>query len=107
MVMTLMKPYLNKGHTLFLDNWYTDLLLFEELHVFKTGACGTVRKNRVGLPKFDKLVQENFDYRNTNTLMVLTWQDKRKVTMLFTIHESKMVRRNKVDWKTHDEIKKP
>jgi hypothetical protein len=23
LVMTLMKPYLNKGHSLFLDNWYT------------------------------------------------------------------------------------
>ena len=27
-VMTLMKPYLNKGHSLFVDNWYTSPRLF-------------------------------------------------------------------------------
>ncbi len=43
-VMTLMEPYLNKGHSLFVDNWYTSPRLFEKLHEFKTGACGTVRK---------------------------------------------------------------
>ena len=60
-VMTLMKPYLNKGHSLFLDNWYTTPLLFEKLHELKTGACGTVRKNRLGSVKLEKLAKGDID----------------------------------------------
>ena len=74
--MTLMKPYLNKGHSLFLDNWYTSPRLFEKLHEFKTGACGTVRKNRLGPVKLSQLMKGDFDYNNTNILMALKWQDK-------------------------------
>ena len=41
-VMELMKPYLHKGHNLFVDNFYTSPDLFDLLHRFQTGACGTV-----------------------------------------------------------------
>jgi hypothetical protein len=57
-VMTLMKSYLNKGHSLFIDSWYTTPLLFEKLHELKTGACGTIRKNRLGSVKLEKLRQK-------------------------------------------------
>ena len=70
-VMTLMKPYLNKGHALFLDNWYSSPRLFEKLHEFKIGACGTVRKNHLGPVKFSQLTKGDFDYNNTNSLMAL------------------------------------
>jgi hypothetical protein len=90
-VMTLMKPYLNKGHSLFLDNWYTSSRLFEKLHEFKTGARGTVRKNRFGPIKFSQLTKGDFDYNNTSILMALKWQDKREVIMLSTIHKPKMI----------------
>ena len=66
-VMTLMKPYLNKGHLLFLDNWYTSSILFEKLHELKTGPCGIVSKNRLGLLKFGKLANDNISYNNANT----------------------------------------
>ncbi|CAF4791666.1 unnamed protein product, partial [Rotaria sp. Silwood2] len=45
-----MRRYLNKGHHLYVDNWYISPALFELLHRNKTGACGTVRKNRQGVP---------------------------------------------------------
>lgn len=38
-VMTLLEPYLEKGHTLFVDNWYTSPNLFESLYKSKTTAC--------------------------------------------------------------------
>ena len=104
--MTLMTLYLNKGHSLFVDNWNTSLL-FEKLHECKTGACGTVRKNRLGSVKFDKLTKGDFDYNNTNNLMVLEWQDKREVIMLSTIHKSRMIKTRKSDWKTQKVIEKP
>ena len=34
-----------------MDNYYTSVGLFEELEGRKTLACGTVRSNRLGLPK--------------------------------------------------------
>ncbi|EFN85041.1 PiggyBac transposable element-derived protein 4, partial [Harpegnathos saltator] len=49
-VMQLLKPYLNKGHTLYVDNWYTSPALFILLHKNGTNACGTVRKRRKGMP---------------------------------------------------------
>jgi hypothetical protein len=42
-VMTLMQPYLDKGHNLFLDIWFTSPTLFEKLHTKSTGTSGTVR----------------------------------------------------------------
>jgi len=42
-IMTLMQPYLDKSHNLFLDSWFTSPTLFEKLHTKSTGGCGTVR----------------------------------------------------------------
>lgn len=106
-VMTLMKPYLDKGHSLFVDNWYTNPRLFEKLYECKTGACGTVRKNRLGSVKFDKLIKGDFDYNNTSNLMALKWQDEREVIMLSTIHKPTMTKTRKSDWKTQKVIEKP
>ncbi len=105
--MTLLKPYLNKGHTIFLNNWCTSPLLFERLHELKTGGCGTVRENRIRLPKFDKLKKGSVDYWHTDTLLALKCQDKREVTMLSTVSKPRMVRTKKVHWKTQNKIKKP
>ncbi|CAF1256054.1 unnamed protein product [Rotaria sordida] len=38
-----------KDQNLYVDNWYTSPFLFEMLHSMKTGACGTVRSNRIHL----------------------------------------------------------
>jgi hypothetical protein len=45
-VITLLKRFLNKGHSLFVDNFYSSPILFEYLHRYRTGACETVKKNR-------------------------------------------------------------
>lgn len=68
-VMMLMQHYLNKEHHLYVDNWYTSPALFERLHRKKTGACGTVRKNRKGLPSLaDGLKRGESRYSRTNVL---------------------------------------
>ncbi|CAF1079221.1 unnamed protein product [Rotaria sordida] len=38
-----------KDQNLYVDNWYTSPFLFEMLHSMKTGACGTVRSDRIHL----------------------------------------------------------
>ena len=50
-VMLLMEPFPDKGYYVFMDNYYTSMGLLAELEGRKTLACGTVRFNRLGLPK--------------------------------------------------------
>ncbi|CAF1671042.1 unnamed protein product, partial [Adineta ricciae] len=84
-VMTLLKPYLQKGHVLYTDNWYTSPKLFLELYYQGTGAVGTVKKKR----------------------KTLKWMDKREVYMLSTVHDSQMITIDRLDHKTGSKIMKP
>lgn len=51
-VMTLLAPYLRKGHIIYMVNWYNSPTLFQHLLSLGTGACGTVRSNKKGMPTF-------------------------------------------------------
>ena len=89
---------MNKGHHLYVDNWYTSPALFELLHRNKTGACGTIRKNRHGLPPLStKLKTGDRQYRHTDILLALEWQDKREVYMLSAIHSTARENSSKID----------
>lgn len=50
-VMSVMEAYLDKGHVLYMDNYYTSVPLLEDLEARGTIACGTVQSNRKGLPR--------------------------------------------------------
>jgi len=52
-VAHFLKPYFYKGHVIFTDDWYSSPKLAEFLHDRDTGMCGTVRKNRKGMPKLN------------------------------------------------------
>ena len=49
--LTLAQPYLDKGHTLTLDNWYTTPKLADYLMERSTKLVGTIRANRKNFPK--------------------------------------------------------
>jgi hypothetical protein len=49
-VLNLCEPLLDRGHTLFLDNWYSFPELFRRITDRKTNVIGTVRPNRRGMP---------------------------------------------------------
>ncbi|XP_035731247.1 uncharacterized protein LOC118445666 [Vespa mandarinia] len=86
-VQTLMKPYLGKGHTLFVDNRYTSPALFNLLHNNRTNACGTVRQRRSGIPKTnERLKKGEATFRSSNNLLFIKSVDKREVYMLSTMH---------------------
>jgi len=107
-IMTLMQPYLDKSHNLFLDSWFTSPTLFEKLHTRFTGACGTARADRAGLPKFeDKPEKGQQVYQSTDSMLALKWFDKKEVIMLSTIHEPHMGFTGKNDPKTRRPIQKP
>ena len=45
-VMKLLEPLKNKGHHIYMDNYYTSPNLFLEMKSTGFGACGTARINR-------------------------------------------------------------
>uniref|UniRef100_A0A2H1W8J9 SFRICE_024824 n=1 Tax=Spodoptera frugiperda TaxID=7108 RepID=A0A2H1W8J9_SPOFR len=49
-VMLLLEKYVNKGHSLYVDNFYTSVGLAEELLNKNTYVTGTLRANRAGNP---------------------------------------------------------
>ena len=78
-------------------SYYTSVALFEELGDRKTLACGTVRSNKVGLPKEicglkEKCVKElergESLYRQKGRLPCVTWRDRKPVSFLATIPTS-------------------
>ena len=97
LVMRLIGFYLDKGRTLFADNYYTTNLLAEHLLARKTYYCGTLRCNRKNIPK--DVAKVNLKKREmkgleSNTgVKVFNWKDKRTVLTLSTIpeHETKFV----------------
>ena len=92
-VMTLMKPLLNQGYCLTVDNFYTSPQLGHLLVQNQTGMYGTVRLNRKNLPvgiKKEKLRKGEVSAYIKNK-MVLKWKDKKDVTLLSTIHNAEMV----------------
>lgn len=90
-VCTLLKEYFNTNRHLYIDNWYTSPKLLKFLHQNKIYACGTVKKNRAGMPTFSaKLGAGQTEVRYSPPLMALKWHDKKDIYMLSTIHGNTM-----------------
>ena len=85
---------LDKGYHVYMDNYYSGPELFMEMHTRDTFACGTVRKNRKGLPQSitnAKLRKGEGVFRRNGPLLAIKWCDKRMVYMISTIHEANLV----------------
>ena len=107
-VLSLIKSHLEKNHTLFVDNWFSSPLLFERLLEQKTKACGTVSKNRSGMPSSETLAEGQLQaFQTTDELLTLKWMDKREMYMLTTLYKPVMVETEKHDRDTSRRIKKP
>jgi hypothetical protein len=88
-VYSLLDDYLQKGHKLYVDNWYSSPNLFQKLHCDKTNACGTVRANRVNMPQLKKKLKKGqIEAQTSGILLAEKWIDKRDVRMLSTLHFS-------------------
>ncbi|XP_067225208.1 piggyBac transposable element-derived protein 4-like [Chanodichthys erythropterus] len=107
-VLTLLEPYLGRGHTLYVDNWYTSPTLFHHLLRAKTGACGTVRSNRKGMPRFrDKMCSGEAEFKSCKDMLAVKWHDRRDVHMLTTVHSANMSPSGKIDHATGNQKIKP
>lgn len=89
-VMELCCGLLNKGHTLYTDNWYTSVDLARKLLANETHLVGTLRKNRKHIPKsvvHKKLKRGEYIAKESEDgITVMKWRDKRDVLVLSTKH---------------------
>ena len=82
-----LEPLSNRGHTLYVDSRYCNPELCHTLAAENTAVVGTVRANRIGMPK--DLVQQpmqtgDSDFRRKNEVLRVRWKDRRDVFMLTT-----------------------
>ncbi|KAL0859819.1 hypothetical protein ABMA27_014003 [Loxostege sticticalis] len=90
-VNLLMEQYINKGHSLYIDNFYTSVGLAEELLNKNTYVTGTLRAKRAGNPNLihNKLkAGESCIMHNQKKIVVTKWLDKREVLLLSSEHDS-------------------
>lgn len=91
----LSQGLLNKGRTLYVDNFYTSYPLALAFIRQKTHVVGTIRANKKWMPKEvmnAKLKRgEMIAKEDKNGIVVLNWLDTRNVRLLTTKHAPKMV----------------
>lgn len=93
-VMTLLKPLLNKGYCLTTDNYYTSPELADILLSHHTDIYGTLKINRKDIPKelqSKKLKRGEICAYQRGKVCIIKWMDKKIVTLLSTIHSPEMV----------------
>ena len=113
--MRLMDKYLNRGHHIYVDNFYTSPVLFSHLYDQSTDACGTLCTNRKHVSKYSSK-QENQTMgdmlvENNGPLTVIKYHDKRVVSMCSTLHRGGgggvMKDSGKVTMDTEEKIMRP
>ncbi|KAJ6640514.1 PiggyBac transposable element-derived protein 4 [Pseudolycoriella hygida] len=94
LVKTLMAPYLDKGHKLFMDNFYNSVSLSKYLLSKNTHVTGTLRANRKQNPKEviqAKLKKGVMIWRRNGEVYVTKWRDKRDVLSISTAHHPQLI----------------
>lgn len=82
----MVRPFMNKHHHVFFDNFFSSVKLLCHLEAKDTYACATVRSNRQELPPCaqqrlragDKVVLQK------GNIVFTKWHDKRDVSIIST-----------------------
>lgn len=95
-VLRLISPYFNKGHTLLMDNYYNSVSLSNTLLKKPTYVTGTLQTNRKGNPKLviqkKKLKKgEHIFWKRRRFVYVSKLKDKRDVICITTEYQPKIV----------------
>ncbi|XP_046666339.1 piggyBac transposable element-derived protein 4-like [Homalodisca vitripennis] len=117
-VMDLMRDYLDKGHTLYVDNFYTSVDLAHMLLARNTHLVGSVISNRSWFPS-QKTIPGNSDdqlnlkkgqmscLEHPSGIVYTKWFDKREVKMMSTKHPADYVDTGKKKTRQGEPILKP
>lgn len=86
-VTKLVRPFMNRNHHVFFDNFFTTTKLLEHLEVNGTYACGKVRCNRKDLPACakDKLKAGERLVRQKDHVVFTKWHHKQEVSIMSTV----------------------
>lgn len=95
-VLHLCNRYLNKGFSLFMDNYYNSIELCRFLKNCKTDVVGTISRRRKQLPDAIKAVEQKVSRgtvvsRHCGDISVVCWKDVKLVTTVSTYHKNDMV----------------
>lgn len=85
-VTSLCTPLYDRGHHIYCDNFFSSPALFDELAEHQTGACGTLRSNRIGVPA-QVIVVYSFIYQQTS-LYELDLFIKQKIFVKIVLKQS-------------------
>ena len=87
-VVHLMEPFLQKGHHVYTDRYYTSIPLAKKLKEEGTAFTGTVMRNRVGLPDAIRFGTRLSDdeiraFRDDDNILAMEWRAaKKKISVI-------------------------
>ena len=89
--------FLDKGHHLYFDNFFSSVKLAADLLEKKTYSCSTIRVNSEGWPEDQRKAQMNLKkmkkgeihFHRDGNLVATVWRDKRAVAVLSTNADAK------------------
>jgi hypothetical protein len=89
--MRLVSDYYRKGHVLYIDNAFTSPTLLESLNAVGVRCCGSVRRNRKGMPPQASISDEEVRalrrggviQRQKGDTTVCVWKDQKVVWLLY------------------------
>jgi hypothetical protein len=87
-VMRMLQGYEDKAHILFTDNWFTSPTLLLALQQQGIRLCGSVRRNRKGMPvisdeEVSALGQGQWLQRQKGDATVAVWRDQKPLWVLY------------------------
>ena len=88
-VIKLCEPLLNKGYTLWMDNYYNSPSLCLLLKDKGVNVAGTLR-HVPPIVKDKKLKKGEIVAAESNGIMVMKWKDKKDVSFITTFHDNSM-----------------
>ncbi|XP_005096839.1 piggyBac transposable element-derived protein 4-like [Aplysia californica] len=97
MVKELVKDYIDKGHVLYTDHFFTYPSLVQWLKGNSTGAVGTVLESRPDFPPYHKginLALKKGDspvFSRSGEIVCVTWHDAKRCSLMSTIHTDNTV----------------
>lgn len=95
-VTNLLSGTENKGHSVYMDNYYNSVELTQLLSQYGTHAVGTIRQNRGGPKDLYTAAcnqdrgQQVYAYTDEGNTMVSHWMDKKVVNMISSKHTGNM-----------------
>ena len=96
-ILRMSSQFLDKGHHLYFDNYFSSVQLAEDLERRGTYMCSTIRLNRKGWPTdlsgavAKKLKSGSILFQQAGNMVATLWKDKRPVAVLSTNSQPKMV----------------